>query len=480
MNPATTGGLNRLQTLRYILKQSWPVLVSQWASMSFGVLDTVMNGHASPTDLAAMALAVTVYITVYVGLMGVMHALIPIQAQDFGAGRLTEVGRHWGQGVWVALIISVPGGLVMLYPDAWLSFSGDVAPDVRERMGEYLLALTFALPAAMLFRTVYALANAVSRPKLIMAINLGGIVLKVLLNWLLIFGNAGFPAMGAPGAGVATAIVMWVMLGAGLWMIWRDPYYRRFQLRINQPDWRAIGQILKLGIPMGGSYLVEVTAFTFMSLLVAQEGTAVIGGHQIMANLAALAYMMPMSIGIATASLTAQSVGAQQYEQAHRTSMTGLYVALIGAIITALVIFYGREMIVAAYTSNPAVAAVAFSLMAMLPWFHVVDSMQCMNSYLLRAYKVAVAPLVLQLIALLLIGLLGGWWMGFGPGKVWMEPVRETLLAGSPTGAGSMWLMSSVGLAISATLLHVWYRKVVRPKVAARRPDQSSRMNVSR
>ena len=75
MNPGVIGGLTRPETLRYILKHSWPVLVSQWASMSFGVLDTVMNGHASPTDLAAMALAVTVYITVYVGLMGVMHAL---------------------------------------------------------------------------------------------------------------------------------------------------------------------------------------------------------------------------------------------------------------------------------------------------------------------------------------------------------------------------------------------------------------------
>lgn len=136
MNPDVIGGLTRPETLRYILKHSWPVLVSQWASMSFGVLDTVMNGHASPTDLAAMALAVTVYITVYVGLMGVMHALIPIQAQDFGAGRLTEVGRLWGQGVWVAMLISIPGGLIMLYPDVWLSFSGSVAPDVRERMAE--------------------------------------------------------------------------------------------------------------------------------------------------------------------------------------------------------------------------------------------------------------------------------------------------------------------------------------------------------
>jgi len=170
------------ETLRAIFKQSWPVLVSQWASMAFGVLDTAMTGHAGSVDLAIMALSISIYITVFVGLMGVMHALIPIQAQHVGAGELDKVGQIWGQGVWVSLVLSVVGGAVMMFPDVWLSYSGDVDPAVRAGMKSYLQALTFALPAALMFRTVYALANAVSRPKLIMAINLGGIVLKIFLN----------------------------------------------------------------------------------------------------------------------------------------------------------------------------------------------------------------------------------------------------------------------------------------------------------
>ena len=207
MTVIDTGPRSRGQTFIAILRQSWPILVSQWASMAFGVLDTAMTGHSSPTDLAAMALAVSVYITVFVGLMGVMHALLPIQAQYVGAGKLDEVGRSWGQGIWVSLVLSVIGGATLMFPNLWLSFSGNVAPEVRARMAEYLLALTFALPAALMFRTVYALANAVSRPKLIMTINLAGIALKVLLNWLLIFGNGGLPALGAPGAGIASGIV---------------------------------------------------------------------------------------------------------------------------------------------------------------------------------------------------------------------------------------------------------------------------------
>ena len=151
-------------TLRGIARQAWPVLVSQWAGISFGVLDTAMTGHASPTDLAAMALSASIYITIFVGLMGVVHALIPILAQHFGAGNNAEVGRSWGQGVWLALGLSVVGAILMLFPDVWLSMSGDVAPDVRERIASYLRALVLAMPAALVFRTIYALGTAVSRP----------------------------------------------------------------------------------------------------------------------------------------------------------------------------------------------------------------------------------------------------------------------------------------------------------------------------
>ncbi|WP_427939285.1 MATE family efflux transporter [Achromobacter marplatensis] len=449
-------------TLRGIAKQAWPVLISQWAGISFGVLDTAMTGHSSASDLAAMALSASIYITVFVGLMGVVHALIPILAQYYGAGNNLEVGRSWGQGVWLALGLSVVGAILMLFPDVWLSMSGEVAPAVRERIGSYLQALALALPAALVFRTIYALGTSVSRPKLVMAINLSAIGFKAFFNWLFIYGKLGLPAMGATGAGLATALVSWMSLGLGLWVITHDRFYRRFQLRIGKPDWKTLKELLRLGIPMGGSYLVEVSAFTFMALLVAREGTFVTGGHQIMSNLAALCYMMPMALGVATAALTAQAIGAGNLAHAHRTGMAGLALGLIGALLTAAVLLVGRPLILAAYTDDAGVAAVATTLLAVLPLFHLFDSMQCINSYLLRAYKVAVVPLLLQVVALAGVGLVGGWWFGFGPGKGGLDGIRNVLVPGSPVGAGSMWLMAMVGLALSAALLHIWYRRIVR------------------
>jgi len=449
-------------TMGGIVRQAWPVLVSQWAGIAFGVLDTAMTGHASPRDLAAMSLSASVYITVFVGLMGVVHALIPIQAQLYGAGRHDDVGGMWGQGVWLALGLSAVGGALMLFPDMWLSLSGDVDPGVRERMAAYLRALTLALPAALVFRTVYALGAAVSRPKIVMLINLGGVALKALFNWLLIYGKLGLPALGAVGAGLSTALVSWIGLGIGLWVLGHDAGYRRFRPRLGRPRWQPLKELLRLGLPMGGSYLVEVSAFTFMALLVAREGTYVLGGHQIMSNLAALCYMMPMALGVATGALAAQNIGAQRPAQAQRTGLAGLVLGVLGALLTAAVLWAGRPLILAAYTSDARVAAMAASLLAVIPLFHLFDSMQCINSYLLRAYKVALAPLLLQVIALGVVGLLGGWWLGFGPGRGGLDWLRDMLMPGSPQGAGTMWLMSMVGLALSAALLHAWYWRTLR------------------
>ena len=447
---------------RSILRQAWPVLVSSWAGIAFGVIDTAMAGHAGAADLQAMALAVSIYITVFVGLMGIVHALIPIIAQHFGAGNTLQVGRSWGQGVWLALGLSAAGSSALLLPDVWLAFSGTVQPEVRDGVAWYLRALALALPAALLFRTIYALGTAVSRPKLVMNINLASILFKLLFNWVFIFGNLGSPAMGAAGAGLSTAIVSWMTLATGLWFLAHSDFFRPFQLRAGKPHWPTLKELLRLGVPMGGSYLIEVCAFTFMALLVAREGMLATGGHQIMANLAALCYMMPMALGIATASLTAQAIGARDMQRARIMGRAGVAVVMAGAAITALVLVLARQPIVHAYTNDAAVATIAAALLQLLPWFHIADSLQCIGSYLLRAYKVAVVPLVLQIVALTGLGLVGGWWLAFGPKAGALAPWLAYLAPGAPTGAGTMWLMAGTGLAVSAALLFAWYARVLR------------------
>ena len=450
---------------RTILLQAWPILVSSWAGIVFAVLDTAMVGHASAADLQAMSLGASVYITVFVGLMGVVHALIPIIAQHFGADRLDEAGRAWGQGIWLALILSALGGSCLLFPDLWLSLSGDVEPEVRRRVAGYLVALALALPSALVFRTIYATSTAISQTREVMAINVGSIAFKLVFNVWFIFGGLGLPAMGAIGAGVATLVVNWMMLAAGLWMIRHRQAFRALSLHLGRPLWAVQKELLRLGLPMGGSYLIEVCAFSFMALLIARDGVYVSGAQQILANLIALCYMLPMSLSLATASLTAQAVGARDPALARHTGFSGIGLVALGALITGVIVVVGRHAIVHAYTDEIQVAAIALTLLQIAPWFHFSDAMHCISAYILRAYKIALVPLVLQITGLTGLGLVGGWWLGYGPAAGSLAPVVERLMPGAPTGAATMWIMAMTGLLLSALLLFAWYGRMLHRQV---------------
>src|SRR5690606_25294721 len=194
-----------------------------------------------------------------------------------------------------------------------------------------------------------------------------------LFNWVFIFGKFGMPALGAAGAGLSTALTGWLTLAAGLWVLRHDPYFLRFNLTMRRPCWADLKELLRLGIPMGGSYLVEVAAFSFMALLIAREGMYVTGGHQITANLVALCYMLPMAVGIASASLTAQAIGARNTALARQTGLAGLSIALVGALVTIALVIAARPVILRAYTDDIKVAAMAAALLQILPYFHLCD-----------------------------------------------------------------------------------------------------------
>ncbi|NOL50163.1 MATE family efflux transporter [Pelistega europaea] len=450
------------QIRKSLIQQAWPILIGQWASMAFGVLDTMMLGNFNAQSLQAMSLAASIFITVNVSLMGVVHALIPITSQLFGAQKNKEIGVMWGQGIWLALFLSLTVGLLLLFPDQWLRYSGRIDPEVRNEVTNYLLISFFAIPAALMFRAVYALCTSASRPKHVMYINVASIAVKALLNWALIFGHLGLPSLGSVGAALSTMIVSWFTLFLGLWIVFSDGYYRQFELQLGLPKIDKIIELLKLGLPMGGSYFVEVSAFTFMALLVSREGTFVAGGHQIMSNLAAILYMMPQSIGIATAALSAHAIGRRDYPLSHRISTQGLLLGFSGAVISSLIVFFGKPFIIYLYTNDTQVALMAASLLTLMPFFHLFDHFQCIITYILRAHKIATIPFMTQTVLLLGLGLGGGYYFGYGSGYGLLAWLSHIVTPNSTLGVSSLWIMCCVALASCGAILALWYRTIIR------------------
>jgi MATE family, multidrug efflux pump len=429
---------------RGIVGQARPILIGQLAAMAFAVVDTVLSGRASSVDLATMGLGLSVYSTVFVGLMGATNALNPIVAQHFGGGRHAAIGATYVQGLWMALFLSALGVFPLLFGSLWLPWL-HAPSEVEEHVARYLRVLALALPGALMFRAIYALNTAVSRPHVVMAMQLAALALKVCLSYLLILGGLRLPRMGAVGGAVASAAVFWVLFLMGFGYMRRSPFYRRFAIHWAWPRWRVLREILQLGLPMSLSYTLEATSFTAMTLLAARLGTTVMGGHQVVANLAAVCFMLPLSISVATATLTAQAIGAGDPRRARETALTGMRIGALVAAATVLAVWALRGGIVHLYSRDAAVSAIALTLIPYLAAFHLFDALQTVASFVLRAYKLAIAPTVIHAAALWGLGVVGGYLVAFG--GVW----------GPPWGIAGMWLMQSLALALAALLLVGFY-----------------------
>ena len=439
--------------VRGIVGQARPILIGQLAGMAFAVVDTVLSGHASSVDLATMGLGLSVYSTVFVGLMGATSALNPIVAHHFGGGRLAAIGATYVQGLWMALFLSALGVLPLLFASLWLPWL-HAPSEVEAQVARYLRVLALALPGALMFRAIYAINTAVSRPHVVMTLQLAGLGLKVCLSYLLILGGLGLPRLGAVGGAVASAIVFWTLFLMGFGYMHRSPVYHAFAIHRAWPRWPVLREILELGVPMSVSYALEATSFTAITLLAARLGTAVMGGHQVVANLAALCFMLPLSLSVATATLTAQAIGAGEPRRARETALTGMRIGAFVAAVTVLAVWTLRGGIVRLYTRDPAVAATALTLIPYLAAFHFFDAVQTVASFVLRAYRLAIAPTVVHAAALWGLGVTGGYLVAFG--GLW----------GPPWGIAGMWLMQSVALALAAVLLVGVYYTVGRRRVA--------------
>jgi multidrug resistance protein, MATE family len=412
--------------------------------MAFAVVDTVLSGRASSVDLATMGLGLSVYSTVFVGLLGATSALNPIVAQHFGGERRAAIGATYVQGLWMALFLSAIGMVPLLFASRWLPWL-HAPPDVEAHVARYLRVLALALPAALMFRAIYAVNTAVSRPHVVMALQLTGLVLKVGLSSLLILGGLGLPRMGAVGGAIASVAVFWALFLMGFGYMQRSSFYQSFAIHWAWPRWSAQREILQLGIPMSLSYALEATSFTATTLLAARLGTTVMGGHQVVANLAALCFMLPLSVSVATATLTAQAIGADNPRRARETALSGMRIGALVAALTVLTVWTLRGGIVRLYSRDPAVVEAALTLIPYLAAFHFFDALQAVASFVLRAYKRAIAPTVIHAAALWGVGVLGGYLVAFGG------------LLGPPWGITGMWMMQSVGLALAALLLVAFY-----------------------
>lgn len=454
---------------RRIASLAWPMFAGQVAVLAFGTVDTVLLGRHAPLDLAALAIGTAAYVSIFVGLMGVVLAIGPIAARSFGAGRLEACGAQLLQALWLAGGLSVLGCLLLWHPAPFLWLARP-EPEVEAKVRAYLGALAFALPSALLFAALRGFHGAVSRPRVVMLLQFGALAIKLPLTTALALGvelpavGLRLPALGVAGCGWATAIAMGLQCVAAWWVVRRDPFYAAFGLRRPgwvRPDPAALRELARLGVPMGLSILVEVTAFTFMSIFIARLGATVVAGHQVAANLTGLLFMLPLALGNASGALVAQRLGAGEPDAARRLGRHAVQLGVVLAAGAGVLLFVLREPLLALYTTQPEVAATAFTLLAFVSAFHVIDALQAVTAAVLRAHQVVTRPLVIYALCAWGIGLGGGAFVGLDPLGIVPAPLQ---------GANGFWAASTLGLAVASAALLAMLVQVDRQQAPAAVP----------
>jgi MATE family multidrug resistance protein len=443
---------------RSIAGLAWPVLVAQLAVIASGVLDTVMSGRYGAADLAAVGIGASAYFSVFIGLLGVVNSLSPIAAQLYGGRHFDRIGEETRQTAWIAVALALPGVLVLAYPDPLLALLG-APPEVVTKTRAYLHGVAWAMPAMLLFRVFFALTTAVSRPRVVMLVNLLYFSIKAPLNAVFIYGMFGAPELGGPGCAVATAIASWLVCAVAWTVCATHPLYAPYRVfaRWSWPDARTIWSHLRLGVPMGLTQFVEVTSFTFMALFLARLGAATSAGHQIASNVTAVMYMFGIAVGNATGVLTAQAVGANDRREARHTGLTGLAIMLAVSACAGVAILVAAPGIVSLYTRDEAVRPLAVQLLAYIAFFQLFDTAQTVIVSALRGYRIAFIPMLVYTVALWGLGLGGGYALGLR-----RVEAADALGFVTPMGAAGFWLAGVLSLVLAAAILVAYFLRASR------------------
>jgi len=293
-----------------------------------------------------------------------------------------------------------------------------------------------------------------------MVIALISLLLNALVNWLLVFGHAGLPALGGVGCAWASLLCIWFSaLALFAWTRFAPAYRSTWPLaRFEPPHWETLRRLLRLGLPIGVAYFAETTAFALIALLIARFGSTQVAAHAIALNFTSLVFMVPLSLGMGLLTRIGQSLGAGAPEVARFRAWTGVALAALFALCAGLGIALARELIASAYTNDADVTALAARLLLLAALFQLSDCTQVVISNAMRAYKVTRAPMLLHLGAFWGLSLPLGCVLGLAP--AWLSFAPAQALA-----AQGFWIALTLGLSVAAAGLALLLRHVANAHV---------------
>ncbi|AIQ17452.1 multidrug transporter MatE [Paenibacillus sp. FSL H7-0357] len=426
----------------------FPILVTQIALSAITFFDTNMSGKFGTDDLAGVAIGTSLWIPIQTGLSGILMGITPIVSNLIGNRRDKDVAYQVTQGIWLSLIVSL---LVLMIGGFALSPVLDfmnLEPQVRNIAFRFLCAISFGIIPLFGYTVVRSCIDALGQTRVSMFITLIALPVNVGLNYLLIFGNFGFPRLGGVGAGVASAITYWVIFGIALTFIYRSEPFKSLQLfrKFYAISLSSFKELLKIGVPIGFSIFFETAVFSAVTLLMSRFDTVTIAAHQAAINFASTLYMIPLSICMSLTILVGFENGSGRQKDARQYGIMGIASAAVLSLLTALVLLFAGDSVAGLYSDEPEVISLIQHFLIYAIFFQISDAIATPTQGVLRGYKDVNPAFIICFAAYWVIGL----------------PTGYVLATYTDMGAYGYWVGLITGLAIGAILLLTRLVKVQR------------------
>ena len=401
-----------------------PIIVHNLALVGMGLTDAVMAGLLGAKTLAAVAVGSSLWAPVFLFSLGILMALSPTVAHLHGARRDAEVGCYARQMAWLAQLIGWGGFLAVRHTSAFMH-AIHIEPELVPVTDGYLHALGWGLPGICLYQVLRFTSEGIGRTRVMLAIAGGALLLNGVLDYVLMYGKLGLPALGAVGTGYATATTQWMMFLAMLLYVRRRAHYRPLQLfsRFEWPAWAVQKELLWLGLPIAIGIFMESTLFSGVGLIMGTLGTDIVAAHQIALNYASFVFMVPMSIALAISVRVGHALGRSDRAEARLAGFTGIGLCLCFEVLSALTMALLPYQIVGVYTRDAAVTGIAVSLLYMGAVMQLSDGLQVSAMGALRGYKDTRVPMFITVLAYWGVGFPLAWIFGIplalGPQMIW-------------------------------------------------------------
>lgn len=412
-----------------ILRLAGPLVVAQLAHVLMVFTDTVMMAMLGPDELAGGGLGAASYSFISIFCVGTIAAVGNLVAIKHGANDAAGVSRITQNGLWLGWALALVAGLLLWNLAPLLLIFGQTPANVA-MAAPFLSTLVFALPGYMTFMALRGFTSAIDRPGPVVAISIGGAAANALLNYALIKGWFGLPALGLAGIGMVTAIVMSSMALLLLWHVLHHSAYSAYPLQrgLLRPQLDELRELLRLGLPIGGTYAVESGLFAFAALCMGALGSTQMAAHQIAIQSVYVAFMVPVGISYAVTFRIGRHYGANNLLAARRAGRLGIAFGAACMLGFAMLFWLAPQFVIGLFVDQQdpqfgEIVALAVSLLAIAAWFELFDGIQSIAMGAIRGLKDATTTFYVGLLCYWVIGAPLAWLLafplGWGAAGVW-------------------------------------------------------------